>query len=206
MKKFYIGVKVKKEPNYDLVLKKIKSEINDKKIAILYSNQYEDVAKKIANLMKNQVVFYMQILGCSNPKILKEIEAILVIGQGKFHTVSIAYETNIPTYVLENNSLWKVSEKDIEKMQKKEKGMLLKYLNSEKIGILVTSKPGQKRIKKAIEFQMNLKNKKSYLFISNNINIEEFENFGIDCWVNTACPRMDLTEGQIINLDKIPKN
>jgi 2-(3-amino-3-carboxypropyl)histidine synthase len=73
----------------------------------------------------------------------------------------------------------------------------LKFLNAEKIGILVSTKPGQENLKKALS--LKLKNKKSYLFLSNNIDIREFENFGINSWVNTACPRMDFDSG-VINL------
>ena len=42
-------------------------------------------------------------------------------------------------------------------------------------------------------------NKEVYLFLSNNINPAEFENFPIDCWVNTACPRLDFDSRKIIN-------
>lgn len=206
MKKAFIGVKVRNEPDYDLVCDKINSKIKEKNIAILYSNQYIDVANKISEKLNKNVVFSMQILGCSRPKIPDEAEVILVIGQGKFHTVSIAYESELPTYVLEGEVLWKVTLEEVEKMKKKERGMLLKYLNSERVGILVTSKPGQMRMEKAIGFHKNLEDKKSYLFIANDIDTREFESFGLDSWVNTACPRMDLTEGNIINLEKIPKN
>ena len=40
------------------------------------------------------------------------------------------------------------------------------------------------------------------MIISNNINIEEFENFGLKCWVNTACPRLDM-DSNVINMNKI---
>lgn len=204
MKKLFFGVTVKNQPNYDLIKDKI-SKIEYKKIALLYSNQFIDVAKDIEKHTDKEIVFKMQVLGCSNPKFPDSTEAILIIGQGKFHTVSIAYESGLPTFVLEGETIWQVSSDEVEKMAKKERGMLLKYLNSDEIGILITTKPGQLRVEKAVEYHKKLKNKKSYLFVANDINISEFENFGLDCWVNTACPRMDLTDGSIINLDKIPK-
>jgi len=99
----------------------------------------------------------------------------------------------------------KISEKEVQKMEQKEKGMYLKYLHSEKIGILVTNKPGQQRLKNALRYLKSLKEKKGYIFISNDLNTKEFENFQINCWVNTACPRMDLTDGEIINLEKLQR-
>ena len=118
----------------------------------------------------------------------------------------MAYESKLPTYVLEGESLWKVSKDDVEKKVKRKKGMLLKYLNSDKIGIMVSTKPGQSRFEKARKFLSELKDKNGYIFIANNLDNSEFENFDIDCWVNTACPRMDLVDGPIINLSDLINN
>jgi len=205
IKKFFIGATSKREPNY----KKAKELIDNlpyKKIAICYSNQFIEVARKIKEITDKEVVSMIQVLGCSNPIFKKEIEAIIIIGQGKFHSVSLAYETKLPTYILEDSILTKIEGEDLIKMEKKERGALMKYLMSEKIGIIITTKPGQMRFDKAMEYKRKLKEKKGYVFISNSVDVGEFENFGIDCWVNTACPRMDLDEGTLINLDKIPED
>lgn len=203
MKTKFIGATVKHEPNYSQIKEKIDS-IAENKLAICYSNQFGLIANKISELLGDRVVSKIQVLGCSNPKFKEGTEAILIVGQGKFHTVSLAYESKLPTYVLEGETIWKVTEEEILKMERKEKGALMKYLNSDTIGILITTKPGQMRFRKALEFHRKLTEKKSYVFIANDINVNEFENFGIETWVNTACPRMDLNEGSILNLDKIP--
>jgi 2-(3-amino-3-carboxypropyl)histidine synthase len=204
MKTVFISASTKHEPNYEKVLKEINS-LPYSKIALCYSNQFIKIAEKISEMTEKEVVQKIQILGCSNPRFKEEVEAILIVGQGRFHTVSLAYESKLPTFVLEGEKLWKVSDEDVEKLEKKERGAYLKYLHSKKLGIIVTTKPGQERLEKAIEFKKNLKDKKGYLFISNDININEFENFGLDFWVNTACPRMDLNEAPLINMDKVPK-
>lgn len=204
MKRAFFTITTKHEPNYDSIKKEI-SKIPYKKFALLFSNQFANVANRIEKTSEKDFIAKMQVLGCSNPKFSNDVEAILIIGEGKFHTVSIAYESKLPTFVLENEKIWEVNSEEIEKMAKKEKGMLLRYLNSEEIGIIVTTKPGQLRLDKAMDFHKKLKEKRSYIFVANDINISEFENFGLDSWVNTACPRMDLTDGPIINLDKIPK-
>lgn len=204
MKTMFVGATIKNEPDYDFLVKEI-SKIPWKKFAICYSNQFELVADKLSKLIDDKVTQKIQVLGCSNPKFKEETEAILIIGQGKFHAVSLAYESKLPTYVLEWDKIWKVPNEEILKMEQKEKGALKKYLMSDEIGILITTKPGQMRFKQALEFHKSLHEKKSYLFIANDINVNEFENFGIKSWVNTACPRMDLDKGFILNLDKIPK-
>ena len=84
-------------------------------------------------------------------------------------------------------------------LKKKRKASYLNYLNADKIGVLVSLKPGQQKLSIAISLLNKLKNKKSYIFLCNNINTSEFENFGIDAWINTACPRMDFDNPKIIN-------
>lgn len=215
MKTIFVSANYKRTPQYEKVINEI-NEIPYKKIAICYSNQFLNIAKEVSEKIDKEIISKHQVLGCSNPKFSKEVEAILIIGQGRFHTVSIAYESKLPTFVLEDSKLWQVQEEEVTKMEKREKGMYLKYLTSKKIGIIITNKPGQQRMKKALEFNRELKDpliehknlqagKKGYLFIANDINISEFENFKIDTWVNTSCPRMDLTDGSLINLDKLQK-
>jgi 2-(3-amino-3-carboxypropyl)histidine synthase len=204
MKNVFISVNVKNEPNYEAVQKLIK-KIPEKKLALCYSNQFIEIAKKIYEKNKDKFIYKTQVLGCSNPQFPQEVEGILIIGQGKFHSVSIAYESKLPTYILEGEKINKINNEDIEKLERKERGAYLGYLNAKTIGILISSKPGQERLSKALKFQKSLKNKKSYLFVGNDLNISEFENFGIDFWINTACPRMDLNNAPLINLDKLEK-
>jgi len=205
MKTIFISAKSKKELDYSKIKKLVDERIPEDNLAICYSNQFIEVAENLEKKLNKNIIMKMQVLGCSNPRFSPEVKAILIVGQGKFHSVSLAYESKLPTYILEGETIQKVSREEIEKLEKREKGMYLKYLTSENIGILITNKPGQQRLKAALEFKENLKDKKSYLFIANDLNVSEFENFQIDSWVNTACPRMDLTQGAIINMDKIPK-
>lgn len=188
-----------------------KSRINSiskklpKNIAIAYSIQYQEIAKEIKKILSknHKITKFIQILGCSQPVFLKSTKAILLISSGKFHAISLAFETKIPVYVLEDNHLKKISKKEVEILEKKQKASYVKFLNSNKIGILVSTKPGQQNMKKALNLKKTIKDKNSYLFLCNNININEFENFEIDSWVNTACRRVDLDDSSIINITKI---
>ena len=75
-----------------------------------------------------------------------------------------------------------------------------------KIGIIVSIKPGQEAMKRALALKNKLKNKDSYIFLCNDINTREFENFpAIQSWVNTACPRLDF-DSSIINIADLEKN
>ena len=55
----------------------------------------------------------MQVLGCSNPKFPIEVEAILIVRQGKFHSVSLTYESKLPTYILEDESIKKINREGV---------------------------------------------------------------------------------------------
>jgi len=199
MKTLFIPAKSKLRLD-NSIIKKITKEL-PKNISMAYSIQYKAQAEELKKILKP--VAFTQVLGCSNPKFPKNTKAILLISDGKFHAISLALETKLPTYILENNKLAKILDKDIEKLGKQQKAAYVKFLNSKEVGILVSTKPGQQRLSRAREFKKKLKNKRSYLFICNNINTSEFENFGLDSWVNTACPRMDMNDSRVVNIDKI---
>ncbi len=203
MKTLFIPTKIKSEVNKSKILE-ISKKL-PKNLAIAYSIQYKDIADEIKKILskKHKITQFIQILGCSKPKFPKETKSILLISSGRFHAISLASKNKIPVYILESNKLKKISKEQIDSMKRKNKASYVKFLNAQKIGILISTKPGQENFKKAIILKNKLKNKDSYLFISNEINSREFENFPeIQSWINTACPRLDF-DSSIINIDKI---
>ncbi len=201
MKQLFIPAKVKSEIN----AKKI-SELNlPKAIAIAYAIQYKEVASQIQKILskKHKITNFIQVLGCSKPKFSKDTKAVLLISSGKFHAVSLAVESNLPVYILEADKLRKISDEEIDSLKKRKKVSYMKFLNADKIGILISTKPGQENLQKALTLKNKMKNKNAYLFISNEINTKEFENFSeIKSWVNTACPRLDF-DNSVINLGNL---
>ena len=205
MKTIFIPAKSKLQLDKSEILS-IQKEL-PKNIALAYSVQYEKQAKQIKYFLEknHKITFFSQVLGCSKPNFPKNTNVILLITDGKFHAFSLATESKLPVYVFENSSLKKISKEETEKFEKKQKASYLKFLNAEKIGILISTKPGQENLKRALYLKKKLKSKKSYLFISNNIDAKEFENFSIDSWLNTACPRLDM-DSNIINMNKLKEN
>ena len=204
MKKIFIPLiedfEIKKE-----TLERINKELPEK-IAILYIIQYEKVAKELIKQLKGKkITKFSQTLGCANPKIPKDTSAILLIGESEFHSNSLAYESKKEVYVLEKNILKKVEKSEIEKLEKKEKIAYLNFLNNDEIGVLITTKPGQARLSRALELKNQIKNKKIYFFLANEVQTKEFENFGLKSWINTACPRIDLEDNRIINMNVVSK-
>ena len=175
-----------------------------KNIVIAYSIQYKKIAEEVREILSknHNILKFTQVLGCSKPQFPKNTQFILLISEGKFHAISLAIETHIPIYIFNNNNFDQISKQEIQNFEKRQKASYVKFLNANKIGILVSTKPGQENIKKALEFKKQTK-KKSYLFLGNEINHLEFENFPqIQSWVNTACPRLDMNFS-VVNLEKL---
>jgi len=202
MKTIFIPAKARFRINKEKI-KEISQNL-PKNIAIAYSIQYETISKEIEKILaiKHNLTSFIQVLGCSKPRFPKTTEAVLLIGSGKFHAVSLAYETKLPIYILNQEGISQVSDKEIKALEQKHKTAHLKFLNADKAGILISTKPGQQNLTQALRLKKKLKKKSTYLFISNNIDPNEFENFQIKSWVNTSCPRMDF-DTSIINIDKL---
>jgi diphthamide biosynthesis enzyme Dph1/Dph2-like protein len=195
MKTLFIPAKVKVNLNKEK-LKSLSKKLPEN-IAIAYSIQFKDLATEIKSVISNKITQITQVLGCSKPNFSKKTQAILLIGSGRFHALSLASETNLPIYILERDKLSEISQKEIESFQKKKKASYLKFLHADSLGILISTKPGQENLKNSLALKNKIKDKKSYFFMSNSINPSEFENFSIDSWVNTACPRLDMDSSPI---------
>jgi diphthamide biosynthesis enzyme Dph1/Dph2-like protein len=175
-----------------------------KNIFLSYSLQYKGFAEKIKKqLSKNNIKItkFQQVLGCSK---IKTDDPVLLIGAGRFHAMNL-YLQSPRTYLLEGNRIIEVPKKDIELLRIRLKTALIKFLSAKNIGILVSTKPGQENMIKALELKEKLKKKgkEAYIFISNNINPNEFENFNIDSWVNTACTGLSMDNPEIINYEEL---
>lgn len=168
-------------------------------------------AKVFLEKENKKVTIIGQTLGCKilNKENLKEeIEQYLYIGTGKFHPIQIYLETKKHVLVLnpETQEIKELDKKELELIEKKKKASLTKFYSSKNIGILVTTKPGQNRLKEALELKQKLidKGKEAYIFIEDTLPLNELENFNfIECWINTACPRIADYESNILNIDDI---
>lgn len=177
-----------------------------KKLFLAYSIQYKDLAlviKKQLESNKIKITNFEQVLGCSK---INTKDPILLIGAGRFHAINL-YLQSPEVYVLDNRTISKISEKEIEVLKQKRKAALLKFFNANNIGILVTTKPGQENLTQAIKLKKKLiqKGKNAFIFISSSIDLNQFENFNIDSWVNTACQGLSYDNSSIVNLSEILK-
>ena len=213
MKTLFIHAK----SNVDIkpVLKKIKFK---GKLGILTTVQFLEPVEKLCKENKN-FILGGQVLGCNVNNALKikdKIDGFLFIGSGDFHPLGALYKIGKPVYAANpyTNEVKLLDTKEFDAYEKRKKGMISKFLMAKKVGILVSIKPGQfhpkiyaglkEKIEYANRIRNKIKNKEAYIFVGDNFDLNELENFrDIEVWINTACPRI---EGKnLLNAEEVLK-
>jgi len=157
--------------------------------------QLEDSGKKAQFFVSKHGQYPGQVLGCDIHKFSGKYDAFLYVGEGKFHPTALLFENEKPVYCFNpfNNNIEKIDKSYLEKLHKKKQALIAKFLQSDKVGILLTTKPGQyqQRLAEELRARLEEKNKEAYLFLADEINFSQLENFNfIQSWINTACPRI----------------
>lgn len=153
-----------------------------------------------------------QILGCNlfnATNIQHQVQCFLYIGSGKFHPLMIALNLKQPKPIFLFNPITqeflRLNENDIAKVLTRKKTAKIKFLGAKTLGILVSTKPGQEKLQKAEKLKEDLvkQGKKAYIFISDNLDINQLENFPqVEAWVNATCPGISI-EYPFIWIDEI---
>jgi diphthamide biosynthesis enzyme Dph1/Dph2-like protein len=177
-----------------------------KEIFLAYSIQYKPAAEYVKKQLESngiKIIGFNQVLGCS--KIITK-SPILLVGSGRFHAQNL-YLQAPSVYITEGNKINNISQKEIDLMKVRKNAAVSKFLNAENIGIIVCVKPGQENLKSAVllKDQLIKKGKKAYIFASDIIDLNQFENFNICSWVNTSCPGLAYDSPSIINIDEASK-
>ena len=202
--------------------KKLKDHLKKtkpKSIDLFASVQFSNIKEFLNDLKKLKIKVNMQkvkrtdkplqILGCDcypdsfEKKLTSDM--ILYIGDGMFHPKALILAIDKPITIFDpiSDQIKIVDRKDMDKELMTKKRNIKKYLHAERIGILVTIKPGQQYFLAAKKLKENLEkeNKKAYIFIDDTLNPMNYENYPfIQCWVNTACPRIGTDD--IVNFSQ----
>jgi len=167
-------------------------------------------AHKIGDVLKQleQAMLAGQVIGCNASaaeKIKDKVDAWLFVGSGEFHPIQVALKTNQKVYLWNpvSKELGILDQKRIDAFHKLKQGQLNKFLHAKKVGIIVTTKIGQKNLMRAFDLQ-NKADKEYYIFACDELDMNQFENFSfIDFWVNTACPRIPDSAKNMVNIDDL---
>lgn len=148
-----------------------------------------------------------QILGCSyvtTISIVKEVDAYLYVGGGKFHPIGIVMSTGKPVVTANpfNEKVSLISEEDLMGIAKKRMAAITMAKNARVFGILVSSKPGQNKLDDAqrLEEKIKKQGKKAVIIYLDEIRAEHVNNYSEpEILVNTACPRIAIDGIEGIN-------
>lgn len=213
MKTIFIPCKSNKEilPALKKTTKKLSQY---EKIALITTAQHLhelDNAKKYLEEKGKEVFVAGQILGCNTKKaekIIDEVDALLYIGTGRFHPTAFL-STDKPVIIVNPYSLevTEITREDRNRFRRKQKARMLKAIEAQKFGILVSTKTGQLNLKKALEIKKKIEDcgRKAVMFSGDEITPSRLTGYKIDAWINTACPRIieDEFDKPILNPDEL---
>jgi 2-(3-amino-3-carboxypropyl)histidine synthase len=218
MKSLFISAKCK----FLLFFNSINFSLLPKNIGLISTIQFVDYLPKLKEVLENKgkkVFVYSNplILGCNAlaaKKIQNKVDAFLFLGSGDFHVLHTSNKITKPIFQFNpiNMEFKEFDRSKTEKIKIKESILEKKFILSKKIGILITVKPGQNNIKEALKIKKQIllskkfKNKEIFMFVFNNLDLNQFENFpDIPIYINTACPGIMLDSDKIINLEQVKR-
>jgi len=186
----------------DFIVSEIK-KINLEKINLVTTAQYLSIIPLIKEHLKNDVEIIPsketkrlqkhQVLGCDCSSISDKRNPIVFLGDGCFHINNISYiHKNQEIYVI--NPFLKTSEKKIydELFLRQRYAAVAKAIDCKSFGIIVSTKTGQNRLKLAQKIKNKLEEtgKTVHVLICDYVNCDYFLGIDVDCYINTACPRI----------------
>ncbi len=146
----------------------------------------------------------------------REVDAYLYVGDGKFHPLALVYSqkdlelSSVKEIICDDplrEKMTLMSFDEIKVILRKYRASLMKFLNADKIGVIVTVKPGQEHLRASFALEKKFPLKKFYYFLDDNVSFGQLENFPfVEVWINTACPRVGFDDQEkfmngVINLN-----
>lgn len=149
-----------------------------------------------------------QVLGCdagAAVAVKDECDAFVYIGSGRFHPEQIARYGK--TYVVDpvQNNIHELEDAlSQDEYLQQQYARVLNHLDDEKWGVITTIKEQNPRpVADWVKRKLEENGYDVYVFVGDTIMESHFKGFGIDIFVNTACPRMvnDFQDFTLVNPD-----
>lgn len=159
-------------------------------------NKIEKTGREVIIIKTKHTKYKAQIYGCNLEKFIddKNNDAeFLYIGDGLFHPKALALGNNKKIHIWNpmNNEYKIIDKKIMDQELKNQKIAYSKFLMSKKIGVLISTKPGQSYLKYSLKIKEKYPDKEFYFIVMDTIDLNTLEDFNfIECWLNTACPRL----------------
>ncbi len=137
-----------------------------------------------------------QVLGCNYEAARNaDVDEYLFVGTGQFHPLGVALATG-KRVVAADPVTGNVSVIDAAPMLRRRYGAIARAGDAERIAVIVSKKPGQRRMELARRM-MSLgeeQGKRMILVYLDRMEPDALVNLGVDAAVSTACPRIALDD------------
>ncbi|MFB6191381.1 MAG: diphthamide biosynthesis enzyme Dph2 [Candidatus Nanohaloarchaea archaeon] len=190
------------------VLEEYHEEIEEDTIGLVGVTQYMDRADKAREFLEEKGYEVVdgktglrttepgQVLGCdagAAHNIAEKVDAFVFLGSGSFHPSQVS-ETGKKVYVVDpyERRIWVQPPNTLEDEMQAEVARVMKHKDKQKWGIVTSSKKGQNYMR-AVEIakeKLEKHGKDVYVFVEDRIFEADYKGYGIDIYVNCACPRM----------------
>ncbi len=199
MDKLYIPVFDNRKLNLEGLRELVKPY---KKVLVTSTIQFKERIREVGNYLEgHDIIFHSPVLGCVNS--LPDADCVVVITTGDFHPLRVALVSRRPVFVVGPSGARRFDDKKAREFLRKQAIRISRVLDAEIIGVILSTKSGQKNEALAREALSALrgKGKKAFLFVANEISPAQLNDFPVDAWVNTACPRIveDKFEKPMVN-------
>jgi 2-(3-amino-3-carboxypropyl)histidine synthase len=141
-----------------------------------------------------------QVLGCNAScarAVAKKVDSFLFVGTGDFHAIAVALATSKPVLIADpvSGEVRDIAElKD--RLLRQRHAAIEKARQSRNIGILLSTKQGQRRERAALRIRdmLTAAGFGTTLVELDLVTPQKLEAFGLDAWVSTACPRLAIDD------------
>ncbi len=206
-------IPVRGEADVKAIIKDILDNVKEEKIGLVTTAQFIDFLEDIKKGLKGKEVLISkgrpnmgQVLGC-DAQAAKGGDAYVYIGTGKFHPTRVAMETGKKVYTIhpKGGDLEIIDENYLLLYEKKKAARIDKFNQAKRVGILVSTKPGQNKMKQALKLKDSL-DKECFIVAANELHPDYLLGYDVDVWVNTACPRLaeDKFDKPVVDINEIP--
>jgi len=205
------------------VLEEHYEEIEEDTVGLVGVTQYMDRAEKAREFLEEKGFEVVegktglrttepgQVLGCdagAAHNIAEKVEAFVFLGSGHFHPSQVS-ETGEKVYVVDpyEEYIWVEPPNSLDDETQAEHARVIKHKNKKKWGIVTSSKKGQnyQRAVQIAKEKLEEHGKDVYVFVEDRIFEPDYKGYGIDIYVNCACPRMtkDWQDLAFVSVDSL---
>ena len=175
----------------------------------------EGMGRAVQDIHGSHSTLANQVLGCNTfpAEQLSKVDAIFYIGSGEFNPKALALRTGKPVHMYHpvTGEYSVLSSEEVERLRKRERGALARFLSAKHVGLLFTTKPGQFPIQMQLRqlgaLEKRYPEKEFHVLVDNSFNYAALENFPfIEVFLNTACPNIAYDPGlprPVLNVEQV---